>query len=222
MASKAREDKDWFRNARWNSEIESKFFEKLHRARDKAQYLKIQAACLAKSHPRVALDLLDKFFALGDSLFIPDAHVAAANAYVVLGRTSEAVDSYHKALERERLHPGYRTTAWSEFVLLVADRRMKAQFDEALRVLADNKRDLIFPNLMFAWHAAFALVQSERGEQAVAKEHAFKALEAAKMGHSGFRYHPTVGLVGIEHNGIKRKLRRLTRSILWRSLVPWR
>jgi hypothetical protein len=57
---------DWFRNTAWDRQTSSLFFAKLARARDKAQYLRIQACTLARSHPEVALDLLAKYFALGE------------------------------------------------------------------------------------------------------------------------------------------------------------
>lgn len=218
MASIAGASKDWFRNTEWNPEIEAKFFEKLRRARDKAQYLKLQASCLAKSHPRVALMLLSRFFELGETFFLADAFVAAANAHLALGQIEDAVDSYRMALEKERLVPNHRTTAWSEFAMLIADRRLEAYFDEVLRVLAENQSDLIFPNQLFAWHGAFALIQAARGDKADAKERAIKALSAAKMGHSGFRHHPSAGLVGTGHQGFKRKLRGLARPKLWEAI----
>ncbi|MFM9848084.1 MAG: hypothetical protein ACKVP3_13095 [Hyphomicrobiaceae bacterium] len=42
---------DWFRNTSWDADIEAAFFKKLSRARDKAQYLRIQASHLASSQP---------------------------------------------------------------------------------------------------------------------------------------------------------------------------
>ena len=49
-----------FSNSEWNPEVEAHFFAKLKRARDKAQYLRIQACSLAKTQPRVALMLLNE------------------------------------------------------------------------------------------------------------------------------------------------------------------
>src|ERR1700751_4420690 len=118
--AKARED--WYRNRTWTPEIETEFFKKLGRSRQKAQYLKIQATCLAKTHPETALMLLEKFFALKEDFFLADALVASSEACLSLGRTEDAVAALKKAMNREREFPNYRSSAWFDFVLLVADR----------------------------------------------------------------------------------------------------
>lgn len=66
---------DWYRNTTWDSQVETAFAERLRRARDKGQYLRIQACVLAKSHPDVALRLLDQYFVLGDDWDAAQAYV---------------------------------------------------------------------------------------------------------------------------------------------------
>jgi len=53
---------DWFRNTTWDDAIEQAFDEKLRRARKKEQYLRLQAFIMDRSHPEVALKLLDRYF----------------------------------------------------------------------------------------------------------------------------------------------------------------
>ena len=50
---------DWFRNKTWGAAIEAQFNEKLRRARNKAQYLRIQAGYLVNT------ELLESAFAVG-------------------------------------------------------------------------------------------------------------------------------------------------------------
>jgi tetratricopeptide (TPR) repeat protein len=203
-------DNDWFCNKEWNVEIETRFFEKLRRARDKAQYLKIQAGCLAESHPNATLALLDKYFALGDQFHLSQGFLSAATAYLSLGQTDEAIRSLRKALEQERKYPNVKTAAWSKFVLVVAVEKLESHFEEALQVLTEHGSRFTFPVEVFQWHAAHALIREAQGNRQVAKEHAIKALDAAQTTHSGFRYHPQVGLVGDAYEGIKNRLLKLS------------
>jgi len=71
---------EWFRNEDWSPTVEAHFFQKLARARDKAQYLKLQAYHLTQRHPEVALTLLERYFALGEHFFDADALVVQATA----------------------------------------------------------------------------------------------------------------------------------------------
>src|SRR5207248_662790 len=92
---------EWFRNATWNAAVAQVFEEKLRRARRKEQYLRIQASTLAASHPQVALDLLERYFALPDQFDQAQACVDRAQALLALDRTDGAIESYEAALARE-------------------------------------------------------------------------------------------------------------------------
>src|SRR5512142_736381 len=95
----------WFRNTIWNDVIERNFNEKLHRARRKEQYLRIQACILARSYPEIALKLLEQYFSLKDDFDHAQAYVDRATALLALGRISEAIESYDAALSREAKFP---------------------------------------------------------------------------------------------------------------------
>ena len=203
---------NWFRNSDWSPRIEAKFLEKLGRARDKSQYLRIQAGYLAQNHPQAALDLLNRYFAMGEHFDIAQAFVDQATAYAALGRTDDAIRSLQSALAREKGYPNVKTRAWNEFAMLVAIQNRKECFQDALDVLTENRSSLTFPVDRFEWHAACALIKAAVGESRAAKEHAIEALAAARASHSGFRYHPKVGLVGNKYEALQDRLLALSGS----------
>ena len=61
----------------------------------------------------------------------------------------------------------------------------------------------------FKWNAAQAIIAHARGSISSAKSYAEAALSAAERDNSGFRYHPTVGLVQGSYLEIQKMLRRL-------------
>ena len=201
---------DWFRNKKWDAATEAQFNEKLRRARNKAQYLRIQAGYLANISPKAALALLDRYFALGDHFDIAQAFLDQAEAHLTLGAQEEALRSLENALRREHEFPNLKTNAWSRYALLVAEKKLDHLYDNALQVLREVRaRPLLLPVEGFLWHAAFALIANALGQRKDASANAAKALEYADLTHSGFSYHPTIGLVGASYDNVKTKLQQI-------------
>jgi|SRR5262245_11921624 len=201
---------DWFRHAEWDIEIQAEFDAHLRRARDKVQPLKIQAALLAERHPKVALQLLERYFESGDTLFLADAFCTQAEARAVTGDVWGAAESYAAALTREAEFPNVKTSSFVEYPLLVAQHRLKERYGDALRVLAARESDVIFPIQRFMWHAAHALILAAQGERTQARSEANMALAAADESSSGFRYHRSLGLLGNSYHELREQLRDLT------------
>jgi tetratricopeptide (TPR) repeat protein len=200
---------DWFRNTTWDDAIERAFDEKLRRARRKEQYLRIQACTLARSHPEVALKLLDRYFELHDDFDHAQAHVDRATARLALGRVNEALEAYEAALAREAAFPNLQTQAYLDLPYIVATRGVRDRYGRALELLGRHESRLIFPVDHFRWHAAHALIAAATGEANSVRNHAKRALEAASRDHSGFRYHPSVGLVTPQYGAVIKKLESL-------------
>lgn len=199
---------DWFRNTTWNEAVEQSFNEKLHRARRKEQYLRIQACTLARSQPDVALRLLDRYFSLKDDFDHAQAYVDRATALLTLGRINEAVESYSAALAREVEFPNLLTQAYLDLPYLIATRGIREKYSYAMQLLEKHKARLMFPVDHFRWHAACALIAAETHDAVAAKAHAQRALEAAALDHSGFRYHSTIGLVTDQYDGLVQRLKK--------------
>jgi hypothetical protein len=64
----------------------------------------------------------------------------------------------------------------------------------------------MFPVDRFRRHAARALIAADLKEPKIARRQAEQTIEAAGYEHSGFRDHPSVGLVTAEYDTVLRKL----------------
>ena len=134
---------DWYRNVEWNSQIEAHFFAKLDRARDQAQYLKLQAGILANRQPRVAIRLLDHYFALKSRsgnekasfharFFDAAAYTHQAEAHLALGEEQLAIEALERAIAREAEFPKLRTGAGLTLAFLIATRHRRELYGQGL------------------------------------------------------------------------------------------
>jgi len=197
---------NWFRNQEWNPVIEEAFFSKLRRARDKSQYLRIQACTLAKKEPFVALRLLDEYFSQTNQFDRAQALVDSASAYLALGQMDKAIAAYESALAHEEQQPSVKTQAYLDLPFLIATQKLVARYEQAMVLLEVHQSRLMFPVDVFRWHAAYALIAGEVDLPDVARAHAKSAMDAASRDQSGFGYHPSVGLVADRYNEIRSRL----------------
>lgn len=198
---------DWFRNTSWDDSIERIFNEKLRRAkRNGPQYLRIQACTLARSHPEVALKLLDQYFQLPDHFDRAQAYADRATVLLALGRVEEAISAYESALAREATLPNFRTRAYLDLPYLIAKHGKRSLYDRALEILKVHQTELMFSVDHFLWNAVHALIAMDLQKTAIAKPYAERALEAATRKDFGLRYHPSAGLVTEKYADLIEKL----------------
>lgn len=212
---------EWFRHSTWSDADRAEFEMRLARARasSRAQYLRIQALHLAEAgDPElvgVALQLLDRLLRdYPDTLQLASAHEQRAECLARRGDVGGAVQAYRSALQAERDHRGLRTNAWLNFGWLVVRHQLAGLYAEVANVLDERISEpmaLAFPINKYKYHAVRALLAAYGGRQGEACEHARAALEAQKLEHSGFRYHPRLGLVRDVDPEIHRQVVRLAK-----------
>lgn len=210
---------EWFRRTTWSDADRDDFNACLNRSRgagNKAQYLRIQAGHLAEAGQHIgAIELLDRIFAeFPERVELAQSHAQKADSLAKLGQIEAAIQEYRAALQHERSFPNVRTQAWLDFGWLVVERQLTNFYEEVSLVLQEfrDERGLRFPATEYRYTTIQAILAEARGETDRAREYAKQALAEATKRRSGFRYHPTVGLVGSECNTFESRLRKLADS----------
>jgi tetratricopeptide (TPR) repeat protein len=199
---------DWYRNRDWDDAIAAAFEAKLARARDKAQYLRIQGSILKEAHPRVAIALLQRCVALDQEFHTAPALLDVAHAHYVLGEGEAALLALEGAMEQEERHPVARTSAPYDYAMLVALARDESRYARALTLLAVQD-EAMFASMDFQAEAARAIILDSLGDAASAREAASRALQAESVRAGWIPGHPDVGIVPNSDNPLSREIRRI-------------
>lgn len=207
---------EWFRRTSWSPDDEREFFARLKRsrgARNKSQYLRIQASHLEGTGDsrlvEVSLGLLSLLLRdYAEPSQVACAWKQRASCHERLDQIDEAMEAYRKAIQAEQEQPNWKTGAALDFAWLVATRRLRFVYEEALRLLDASQASVTFPLDAFRHSAIRAMIAADRGDRASAGRFAQAALESADRKESGFRYHKNLGLVGSKHREVVEQLKR--------------
>jgi tetratricopeptide (TPR) repeat protein len=208
---------DWFRRKTWTEADQQEFHARLNRSRgqsSKAQYLRIQAVELVEvgteQATRAAIGLLELLLAkYPEQSEIAGACLCMGECCEALGQLDEAISWYRKALEQQRIFPNLQTNAQLYFAMLVAEEQKRDKYDEAISFLGEWSSLDDFPVMVFQECCARALIHFDKEEKTQAREWARRALEAAEKTHSGYRYHPRLGLVGEKSEGLVKRMQSI-------------
>ena len=196
---------DWFRQTTWNARIGDAFFRRLSRSKSdshKAQHLRIQAGHLHQTRQaplvRVSLELLELIFArYPETSQMAQSRLQQAHAFAFLGDDEGAIEAFRRALDAEKHFPNLQTQAWLDFGWFAVERDRQDLDEEVLCVLSERQstHSLAFPVEAFRFHGTRALMLASQGRVEEAVADAGLAMDAAAKTSSGFRFHPTLGLV---------------------------
>jgi hypothetical protein len=154
---------EWFRNKEWDDEIEAAFNVRLAKARNKAQYLNIQAYTLLTTHPHVAANLATRAIACADVSETPRAGLYLGTALAVAGDLAGAISALEGAIQAEKSEPMFRTAAHLDQALLIALAKRVDMYDLALERLG-GEQALPLQDQHPSAIIAQALIGSERGQ----------------------------------------------------------
>ena len=201
----------WFRKSSWSAEDERDFRTRLSRARDRSQYLRIQAdELLGKGLAAPALQLFDELLASDpDSIFLTMIQTDRARALVSLKRPVEAVQAFRLAVAAARARPNVRGYAALEFAEFAVAARRADLYSEVTLALDQEPADNPFPAVQFRESTVRAFVAEEQGDHVAARSHAERALAALAATKAPFPRHPGLGLVSSVAPAVEARLRGL-------------
>ncbi len=194
---------EWFRRKTWTEADREAFFDRLRRSRTsfhKAQYLSIQALELEEADTdagrEAAIELTDVLLRdYPEDSQLAMAYLTRARVFRSKSDVTSTVDAFRHALQAQRDHPGMHTGAHREIAWFVAVTPLPKLFTEAMSVLDEFGGHDAFPSMQYLVCGARALMLFALGDRPLAGRWAQQAIQAAEQTHSGFRYHPTIGLV---------------------------
>jgi len=210
---------EWFRRTTWTPTDQKEFRDRLSRCRGKygkPQYVRIQASYLAGAgHTQASLELLDEFLRdYPDSSELASARLQRADCFLRMRDVEAALSEFRAALQAERQWPNYQTTCWLDFPWHIVCHRMTTLYDEASAVLDEFLpiRKLLFPVEEYKYSAIRAILNYRGGNVRSARQFASTAMKSAEATHSGFRYHPNIGLVNKSDREIRSDLVKILQS----------
>jgi tetratricopeptide (TPR) repeat protein len=194
---------DWFRSTTWTPEVQTQFFTRLKRSKSnyhRAQYIRIQAHTLqydaSPPHYEDALELLDYLINKNpEPSELAMAYLQRAQCLENTGHIDDATQAFLSSLSAEKAYPNVKTNAPIEFAMFVLHHNLKQHYDTTLSSLEGIEVQNLFPISQYQFNLAHAILLAEKGKADIARLYAQKALAAAQQTYSGFRFHPTLGLV---------------------------
>jgi len=137
---------NWFRHSTWTDRDREEFDARLKHSRfasDGAQYLRIQAACLAEAgQDSAAIELLDRLFAeYPDRFQLGQAHLQKAESLVKLGKTESAIQEFRAALQAQRDYPFVRTQACVVFARYVIGNQLTNLYEEVRATIQEFREE---------------------------------------------------------------------------------
>lgn len=193
------------------------FEQRLSRARgQRSEYLRIQALTLADTqnpeYAATAIDLAKRHLEQKpNGISAAQMHATIARAFETLGDILGAVESYRSAIEFEFQRPNVRGYHYIDFAWFVAIHELSAHYEEALKVITQNKQDqdLMFPSNQYRYFASLALISAGLGDSENARHMANNALASATIEKGPFWRLPLLGLVKGKTDAARVRLQRL-------------